>query len=93
MVAPDGFVWFGKFSFYCFRPAAEDKKYFSPTLKLGIISGASPESRKALGRLNQRKNAAVRDNANRNVGDDERGMSLKLKMSAGLIAQNDVTEI
>ena len=87
--APDGFVWFGKFSFYCFGPAAEDKKYFSPTLKLGIMSGTSPESRRALGRLNQRKSAAVRDNANRNAGGDERGMSLNLKMSAGLIAQNE----
>jgi hypothetical protein len=57
-VAPAFFMWFGKFSFYCFGPAAEDKKYFSPTLKFGTMSGGSPESRKALGCLSQRKNAA-----------------------------------
>jgi hypothetical protein len=69
--------------------AAEDKKYFSPTLKFSIMSGGSPESRKALGHLNQRKNAVLHENANRNVGGDDRGMSLNLKISAGLIAQNE----
>ena len=42
-----------------------------------------------MGRLNQRNNAALRENANRIVGGDDRGMSLNLKISAGLIAQNE----
>ncbi len=87
IVAPDGYTWFGKYAFICFGPTRE-KVYFSGTLVLG---GASEnlEERKAGGRSTMRKKERERENANRTAGGDERGMSIGVKISAGIIAQNE----
>jgi hypothetical protein len=91
IVAPDGYTWFGKFAFLCFGPTRE-KAYFAATLVLGGDS-ENLEQRKAGGRSTMRKNERERENANRAAGAEERGMNIGVKISAGIIAQNEESAV
>jgi hypothetical protein len=91
IVAPDGYTWFGKYAFICFGPTKE-KVYFSATLVLGG-SSENLEERKAGGRSTMCQMEHERENANRAAGGDERGISISVKISAGIIAQNEESAV
>jgi len=86
--APDGYSWFGRYSFLCFGPVRE-KVYFSSTLALGGASNMTVAEQKAGGWTAMRKNERKRDNTNRGAGGEARGMNIGVKISAGIIAQNE----
>ena len=91
VIAPDGYTWFGKYAFICFGPTRE-RVYFSATLALGG-SSENLEERRAGGRNAMRKKERERENTNRVAGADERGMSIGVKISAGIIAQNEESAV
>ncbi len=85
VVAPEGFAYIGKLAFLCFGPTL---KYFTGTLAMGGMSECSAEEKRCGSRIFQPKVNAEQDNLDRELGGNERGLTMQSKMQCAFMAQN-----
>jgi hypothetical protein len=83
VVALEGFVYIGKLSFLCFGLTT---KYFAGTLAMGGQSDCSAEEKKSGSRQMQCRVNIERDNLDREVGRNERGLTMQSKIQCAFMA-------
>jgi hypothetical protein len=83
---PEGYCFFGKFAFLCYGPVSE---YFSETLLSKESKVTKLEDKKKMDRAAMLKETSAQADVNHDVGGSDCGMSIAMKASFGIMAQNE----